>query len=126
MASFLAAVTKTLRYEGGLADNPVDPGGLTNFGISIRSHPEMTPEQIRILTPIGATLIYRQQYWNDLYDEVKSQALVNSLFDFGVTSGKYVAVQTLQGILFARGEELWTSLWPRPSTRLIVIIWANW
>jgi lysozyme family protein len=103
MSDFLTAVIKTLIYEGGLSDNPQDPGGLTNFGISIRAHPELTPDDIRTMTKTRAIGIYRQSYWPDIYSEITDQRLANSLFDFGVTSGVHVAVQTLQGVIFASG-----------------------
>lgn len=99
MADFLTAVGKTLGYEGGLVDNPADPGGLTNFGISQRAHPELTAEDIRTMTRSRAMGIYRQKYWLDLYDQVQDQAAVNSCFDFGVTSGVGTAIKILQGAL---------------------------
>jgi len=39
---FDQAVEVILKHEGGLADNPNDPGGITNFGISKRSYPELS------------------------------------------------------------------------------------
>jgi lysozyme family protein len=104
MADFLTAVTKTLEYEGGLVDNPADPGGLTNFGIALKFHPELTADDIRAMTRTRAIGIYRQQYWPDIYTQIQSQAVANCLFDFGVTSGPATAVQTIQGILFLRGH----------------------
>lgn len=103
MADFLTAVTKTLNYEGGLVDNPADPGGLTNFGISLRAHPDLTADDIRTMTRNRAVGIYRQKYWLNLYDQIESQPVANSLFDFGVTSGIHTAVQALQGVLFMQG-----------------------
>lgn len=103
MADFNVAVGITLTHEGGLSDSPSDPGGLTNFGISITSHPELSPDAIRILTVDQAKAIYRKSYWNDLYDQIPDQRIANSLFDFGVTSGIHIAVKTIQGIVFTKG-----------------------
>ena len=103
MASFDIAVGITLQHEGGLVNNPSDPGGLTNFGISIKAHPELSPDQIRSMTVDQAKAIYRRSYWNDLYDQIPEQRLANSIFDFGVTSGVYRAVQMIQGIVYGRG-----------------------
>ena len=33
---FTAAVARVLEHEGGFVDDPVDPGGATNWGISLR------------------------------------------------------------------------------------------
>jgi type VI secretion system secreted protein VgrG len=99
MADFLTAVTKTLEYEGGLVDNPDDPGGLTNFGIALNEHPELTAEDIRAMTRTRAIGIYRQKYWFDLYDQIEDQAIASSLFDFGVRSGIQTAVKILQQVL---------------------------
>ena len=103
MADFQKAVLKTLRYEGGLVDNPADPGGLTNHGISIAAHPEFTAAQIRDMSVGQASLIYCDKYWEPIYDEIVDQILAEQLFDFGVTSGVRTAIQTLQGVIFHRG-----------------------
>ena len=36
MSAFELAIPIVLKHEGGFADNPADPGGATNFGISLR------------------------------------------------------------------------------------------
>jgi lysozyme family protein len=101
MADFLIAVNKTLGYEDGLDDDPDDPGGLTNFGIALNKHPELTADDIRNMTRDRAIEIYRTSYWLDLYDQISSQVLANCLFDFGVTSGPITACKKLQAILFS-------------------------
>jgi lysozyme family protein len=54
------AIEFVLKHEGGLVDHPDDPGGLTNFGISKRSFPEL---DIRNLTEEDAMQIYYKKYW---------------------------------------------------------------
>jgi lysozyme family protein len=49
-----------LEDEGGYVNDPKDPGGETNFGISKRSHPDV---DILHLTQEKAMGIYRQEYW---------------------------------------------------------------
>lgn len=45
----------------GLVDDPHDPGGLTNFGIAQRWHPDV---DVRNLSLAGATALYRTEYWD--------------------------------------------------------------
>jgi lysozyme family protein len=52
---FLEAVAHLLHDEGGYVDNPADPGGETNFGISKQSYPDV---DIKNLTAEQATEIY--------------------------------------------------------------------
>ena len=49
-----------MSWEGGYSNDPDDPGGETNFGISKRSHPNV---DIRGLTEEEAKRIYRSAYW---------------------------------------------------------------
>ena len=41
MAEFSLAIPIVLENEGGYVDDPNDPGGETNFGISKRSYPNV-------------------------------------------------------------------------------------
>lgn len=93
MASFAEAVEKTLKWEGGYSNDPSDPGGETNWGISKRSYPHA---DIRNMTYEQAVEIYRQDYWNSHYDLIHDQEIANQLFDFGVNAGMHQAVKTLQ------------------------------
>lgn len=45
--NFQPALSKTLAHEGGYVNDPHDPGGETNMGISKRSYPN---ENIRGMT----------------------------------------------------------------------------
>jgi lysozyme family protein len=49
-----------LQQEGGFVDNPHDPGGATNFGISQRAYPNV---DIRQLTETQAAQFYHDDYW---------------------------------------------------------------
>lgn len=85
MARFEPAIKKVLQHEGGLSNDPNDAGGLTNFGISHRAHPDV---DIANLTVEGAKEIYYDEYWKKYgYDYLKSQKLANKLFDISVNVG---------------------------------------
>lgn len=94
--NFDTAIERVLAIEGGYVNDPDDPGGETNFGISKRSYPNI---DIKSLTRAGAKEIYRRDFWelvsaDDLYDGVAYQAL-----DFAVNSGPDTAVRYLQRAL---------------------------
>jgi lysozyme family protein len=58
---FDRAVAVTMRFEGGYVNDPVDPGGETNHGISKRAYPDL---DIKGLTKDAARAIYRRDYWD--------------------------------------------------------------
>lgn len=97
MANFNESIEIILRHEGGLADHPNDPGGLTNFGISQRSYPNL---DIRNLTKEDAKAIYRRDFWNKIRgDEIINQQVANQVLDFAVNSGPAQAGRSLQRVI---------------------------
>lgn len=106
---FKQACDRLLGHEGGYVNDPNDPGGETNWGISKRSYPE---EDIKHLTRVRAEQIYRRDFWDrihadELYDGVAFQA-----FDFAVNSGIETAVRKLQAALRVADDGHWG-----PATR---------
>ena len=93
MSDFKTAILLTLVHEGGYVNNPDDPGGETNMGISKRQFPDL---DIKNLTQDQAVEIYREGYWKELYSQIESQTIVNKLFDLGVLFGVGTAVGILQ------------------------------
>ena len=105
MANFDEAVKVVLLHEGGLADNPADPGGITNFGISIRflrdilrlqisfgvhiSIPSpVTADFIRNLKESDAVSIYKACWWDFFhYELINDQTAATKLFDAAVNMG---------------------------------------
>ena len=96
MADFNQAVTLTLKHEGGFVNNPADPGGATNMGITQRDLPGI---DIRSLTADVAMAYYRREFWLSYYNQIDSQAVANKLFDMGVLFGLTEAIMLLQLIL---------------------------
>ena len=91
--NFDEAFEKLLGHEGGLVENPADPGGLTKFGISQRAYPG---EDIRGLTVERAKLLYRRDYWGPAGCDAVPDVLKASLFDTAVNAGVSRAVKLLQ------------------------------
>ena len=86
MSAFDIAFKITIGHEGGYVNDPDDPGGETNYGISKRSYPDI---DIANLTIEQAKNIYRKDYWEKqschLLDDFPDVA--TELFDTSVNMG---------------------------------------
>ena len=115
MANFNKAYKKTAASEGGYSNDPEDPGLETYCGISRRHWPKWpgwkeidrhkkTNGPIKTNQKlVGADLatevkiFYLRYFWNPLKcEQIESQAIAESLFDYGVNRGKRPAVRDLQ------------------------------
>jgi len=92
-----------LQHEGGFVNNPKDPGGTTNFGVTQRAWETwlvrtVTESDMRRLTPTVIKPFYRAMYW----DKIKGDQLPNGVdyatFDLAVNSGVSRAAKWLQEI----------------------------
>ena len=99
MAKFELSIDTILKHEGGYVNDPDDPGGETNFGISKRQYPAL---DIAKLTLAEAKEIYREDYWN--YGEIISQPVATKVFDMAVNMGHGRAHRILQEALQNVGE----------------------
>ena len=93
--SFERVIGIVLEHEGGYVNDPVDPGGETNYGISKRAYPDI---DIGALTREQAKAIYRRDYWDRLtLDRLETDPMLRgSMFDMAVNSGPLRAVELLQ------------------------------
>lgn len=57
------SIAFVLSWEGGYVNNPDDPGGETNFGISKKAYPDLN---IKSLTLEDAKAIYKHDYWDKM------------------------------------------------------------
>lgn len=100
MSSFKKAVEEVLLFEGGYSDDPVDPGGRTNYGISSKAHPEI--KDVHDLTLEDAIQIYYKDYWVvGRVFMVQDQRLANKLMSMNVNAGIYQGTLCLQRALRA-------------------------
>ncbi len=91
--SFEKALSFTLHWEGGYVDNPNDPGGETNLGISKNSYPKV---DIFNLTREQASDIYYKDYWlKGRCNDIPHPANI-AHFDACVNTGITQAVKFLQ------------------------------
>src|SRR6056300_269579 len=98
MPSFDDALEFVLRYEGGYVNDPNDPGGETNMGISKRAFPD---EDIAGMTHQRAAFLYHTHYWTPCRCDDMPFHLAICVFDFAVNSGVKRASKTLQRLVSA-------------------------
>lgn len=112
MSDFDLAIPTVLRHEGGLVNNKNDPGGITNFGVSLRwlktigspfhdgdfDHDGVVgPDDIRKMTKEDACRIYRHYWWDKYhYERIDCQLLATKVFDTAVNMGAVWATKILQ------------------------------
>lgn len=98
MPNFEDAVELILKHEGGYVNDPRDPGGETNFGISKKAYPN---EDIRALTRERAKSLYRRDYWDALRLSEIPYPLALVTFDMAVNAGTGAAAKMLQAAVGA-------------------------
>jgi type VI secretion system secreted protein VgrG len=94
----------TLWFEGGLANDPDDPGGLTNFGITQRTVDALKLGfNVRGLTTARAIEFYQVWFW-EYYgcDLLIDQVVATKVFDMlvNVTGEAVLMVQSALNILY--------------------------
>ena len=96
MQNFPDCIAHVLAAEGGLVNDPKDPGGVTKFGISQRSYPAL---DIRALSLDDAKAIYQRDYWAPIQGEALPAGLDLLLLDHAVNAGPARAVRLLQHLV---------------------------
>ena len=91
-ASYEAALARLLAHEGGYSNHPSDPGGPTNFGITIVDYrkyvkPGATAADVKAMTLDEAKKIYRAKYWDAQRCDELPAGVDYAVFDYGVNSG---------------------------------------
>lgn len=88
---------KLLGNEGGFVDNPQDPGGATNYGITefvARAHSYQG--DMRNLPLAKAIEIYEGDYWKPIKADQLPDHLRFHVFDAAVNSGPSQSIKWLQ------------------------------
>ena len=102
---FPRALPRILVYEGGRVDNPRDPGGRTNKGITqgtfnawLREN-SMGPEDVYSITNDEVSTIYKLKYWDVVRGDDLPPGLDLCVFDGAVNSGPGQSGKWLQRAL---------------------------
>lgn len=126
-ASFDEAVRVVLEHEGGLVDHPEDPGGVTNYGISLRwavhamidagdtalelldidGDGDTDADDVRTMQRADAVVLYRAFWWDRYrYGEIQDQTLATKVFDLAVNMGPKQAHRCAQRAVRGIGDDL--------------------
>ena len=105
-ALFDAAVALVLAHEGGLHDDPDDPGGLTHWGFALRENPDLTAAALRAMTRAEAEARYRRRWWDPYPWRRLPPSVALKLFDLAVPDGPGSAIRALQRACWAAGRKV--------------------
>jgi lysozyme family protein len=99
--NFDQALAAVLKSEGGFVNNPKDPGGMTNLGVTIKTWESfvgrnVTEKEMRNLTPEMVGKMYQQKYWNAVKADDLPEGVDYLAFDFAVNAGPGRAAKLLQ------------------------------
>ena len=86
------SLRRLLAHEGGYTNDAADPGGPTNFGITIYDYrkyvkPGATAADVRAMQLADAKKIYRAKYWDAQRCDELPAGVDYAVFDYGVNSG---------------------------------------
>jgi lysozyme family protein len=103
-ACYSDAIGRLLKSEGGYVNHPSDPGGPTNFGITLSDYrkykkPGATAADVRRMKVSEAKDIYRGKYWDAIRGDDLPAGVDYCLFDYAVNSGTGRAPKALQRVL---------------------------
>lgn len=101
--TFDEAFDRTVGEEGGYVNNPRDPGGETQWGISKREYPNV---DIAALTRDDAKAIYQRDFW-DKCGVSLDDAVMFQVFDASVNHGIGNAIRMLQTAVGSAPDGHW-------------------
>lgn len=90
--NFKECLRRLLIHEGGYSNHPSDPGGPTNFGITLADYrkyldPKGTASDVKAMRIEDAKTIYKRRYWDPEHCDELEPGVEACIFDYGVNSG---------------------------------------
>lgn len=103
-SNFDACLRRLLAHEGGYSNHPSDPGGPTNFGITLADYrryvkPGATAADVRAMQVGEAVAIYRAKYWDAMRCDELPAGIDDTAFDYCVNSGLGRSGKVLRRVL---------------------------
>ena len=100
-ANFPHCLELVLAHEGGFVNDPRDPGGMTNLGVTKRAWEayawrSVDEATMRGLTPAAVAPFYKTQYWDKVRGDALPSGVDCAVFDYAVNSGTSRAAKALQ------------------------------
>lgn len=102
--NFEQCLALVLKHEGGYVNNPKDPGGRTNLGVTQKVWEEWVKHPVdeaamRALGPADVGPLYKDRYWNRVRGDDLPSGVDYAVFDLAVNSGVGRASKILQAAL---------------------------
>jgi len=95
--NFENAFEKLLGHEGGYVNNPKDPGGETNWGVTVAvARANGYAGDMKDYPRSLAMVVYRKMYWDAVRAEELPPAVRFDVFDAAVNSGVSQSIKWLQ------------------------------
>lgn len=90
-----------LKSEGGYVNNPADPGGMTNLGVTKATWEnwvgrESDEAEMRGLTPEKVEPLYKKKFWDAVRGDELPVGLDYLAFDFAVNAGPGRSIKIMQ------------------------------
>jgi lysozyme family protein len=110
MGEFDRALAKVLIHEGGYVNDPRDPGGETNKGVTRRVYDEyrrglkLPVQSVKHMTNAERDSIYRMRYWSLIKGDSLPAGVSYVVFDGAVNSGVSQAAKWLQRALGVKAD----------------------
>ena len=103
--NFGKCLAMVLAHEGGFVNDPDDPGGATNKGVTQavydnwRKVQRRNPASVKDISVNEIAGIYKMLYWDRVRGDELPSGLDYAVFDFAVNSGVIRAASFLQAIV---------------------------
>jgi len=107
--NFVDALIHVLKHEGGWSHHKLDPGGMTNLGVTKAVWEEWvgresSEKEMRSLTPEMVAPLYRRKYWDKIQGDHLPNGIDHAVFDLAVNSGPGRAAKFLQELVGVKAD----------------------